>query len=146
MQYRNLYKLFWENDSPVMEERIQLILENLMDAYFYQQEVEITREAFVGNRIVDFKLYRNNDEEEKVLIEIKKANSVRLEKGYEKQLTEHMLSTKYKNAFYIIACFTDSEYDKAVSFIREHIYTDTIQLYINIFILDLRKRKTASVL
>lgn len=56
-----------------------------------------------------------------------------------------MLSSKYKNAFYLIACFTDEEYEKSYRFIREHVYTDMVQLYINIRILDLRKRKTASV-
>lgn len=55
-----------------------------------------------------------------------------------------MLSSNYKNAFYLIACFTDNEYERSVKFIRNHVYTDTIQLYINISILDLRKRKTAS--
>ncbi len=59
-------------------------------------------------------------------------------------MTDYMLSTNYKNAFYLIACFTDSEFRKAEQFIRNHVYTDTIQLYINISILDLRKRKTAS--
>ena len=145
IQYGNLYKLFWENDIPVKEERIQLILENIMDAYFYNQEVEITREALLGNGKVDFKLYKTNHEEEKLLIEIKRGNSSYLKKGYEKQLTDYMLSTNYKNAFYLIACFTDSEYERSVRFIRNHVYTDKIQLYINISILDLRKRKTASI-
>lgn len=146
LQHGNLYKLFWMNDVPVKEERIQLILENIMDAYFYNQDIEITREALLGNGKVDFKLYRNSDEEEKILIEIKRASSSYLKKGYEKQLTDYMLSSRYKNAFYLIACFTDEEYDKSMRFIREHVYTDAIQLYINISILDLRKRKTASVL
>lgn len=140
-----MYKLFWEKDSPVKEERIQLILENIMDAYFYNQEIEITREALLGSGRVDFKLYRNSREDEKVLIEIKRASSSYLKKGYENQLTEYMRSSKYKNAFYLIACFTDDEYEKSERFIREHVYTDTIQLYINIAILDFRKRKTASI-
>ena len=72
IQYGNLYKLFWVNDKPVKENIIQLILENIMDAYFYNQEIEITREALLGNGEVDFKLYKNNHEDEKVLIEIKK--------------------------------------------------------------------------
>ncbi|CQR52528.1 hypothetical protein [Paenibacillus riograndensis] len=144
LKYGNLYKLFWENEDPVREERIQLILENIMDAYFYNQAVEITREAMLGNGKVDFKLYKNTNEDEKVLIEIKKAKNY-VKKGYEKQLTDYMLSTKYKNAFYLIACFTDDEYDKSMKFIREHVYTDTIQLYINISILDFRKRKSASI-
>lgn len=145
LHYGNLYKLFWENDVPVKEERIQLILENIMDAYFYNQEVEITREAMLGNGKVDFKLYKNSNEDEKVLIELKRASSSYFKKGYEKQLTNYMLSTKYKNAFYLIACFTDDEYDKSKKFIREHVYTDTVQLYVNISILDFRKRKSASI-
>ena len=116
-----------------------------MDAYFYNQEIDITREALLGNGQVDFKLYQNNKEDEKILIEIKKANNPKLKKGYEKQLTDYMLSSKYKNAFYLIACFNDEEYERVLRFIREHIYTDTIQLYINISILDLRIRKTASL-
>ncbi|MBU7320344.1 hypothetical protein [Paenibacillus oleatilyticus] len=56
LNYGNLYKLFWENNTPVREERIQLILENIMDAYFYNQEIDITREALLGNGKVDFKL------------------------------------------------------------------------------------------
>ena len=145
IHHGNLYQLFWCNDEPVNEKRIQLILENIMDAYFFNQKVEITREALVGNGKVDFKLYKNSDEEEKVLIEIKRASSSYLKKGYEKQLTDYLYSSEYKNAFYVIACFTDEEYDKSVSFIRNHVYTDTIQLYINISILDFRKRKPASI-
>ena len=109
------------------------------------QAIEITREALVGNGRVDFKLYKADHEDEKVLIEIKRGSSSYLRKGYEKQLTDYMLSTNYKNAFYLIACFTDSEYERSERFIRNHVYTDTIQLYINISILDFRKRKTASI-
>jgi len=144
IEYGSLYKLFWEKEQPVKEERIQLILENIMEAYFYKQEVDISRESRLGTGQVDFKLYKNNHEDEKVLIEIKRASSSYLKKGYEKQLTEYMLSSKYKNAFYLIACFTDNELDRAERFIKNHVYTDTIQLYINISLLDLRKRKSAS--
>lgn len=99
----------------------------------------------MGNGKIDFKLYNADHEEEKVLIEVKRGSSSYLKKGYEKQLTDYMLSTNYKNGFYLIACFTDSEYERCMRFIRNHVYTDTIQLYINISILDLRKRKTASI-
>ena len=143
-QYGNLYKLFWENDKPANEGRIQLILENIMDAYFYNQEVDITREAQLGSGKVDFKLYRSSQPDEKILIEIKRASSTYLKKGYEKQLIDYMRSSKYKNAFYLIACFTDEEYEDCERFIRENVYTDEFQLYINIAILNFRKRKTAS--
>lgn len=146
IKFGSLYKLFWENGEPVNEDKIQIILESLMDAYFYNQEVDITREALLGTGQVDFKLYRNYCEDEKILVEIKKANNPHLKRGYEKQLTEYMLSSKYKNSFYLIACFTDKEYERTMRFIHEHIYTDTVQLYINISVLDLRIRKTASLL
>lgn len=142
----NLYRLFWEHDEPVKEERIHLILENIIDAYFYNQDVEITREAVVGDGKVDFKIYRNGQEGEKILVEVKRASSTYLKKGYEKQLTSYMKTSKYKNAFYLVACFTDDDYEKTVRFISENVYTDTIQLYINISILDLRKRKAPSLL
>ena len=144
ISHGSLYRLFWENGKPVNEGKIQVILENIMDAYFQGQEIDITREALLGTGQVDFKLYRDHGKDGKILIEIKKADSPALRKGYEKQLTEYMRSSKYMNSFYLIACFTDEEYDRAHRFIKEHIYTDTVQLYINIAVLDLRIRKTAS--
>lgn len=144
MHHCSLYKLFWDGDIPAKEDKIQLILENIMDAYFYKQEIEIIREAMLGNGKVDFKLYKNHHEDEKILIEIKRAHSSYLKKGYENQLTNYIASSGYKNAFYLIVCFTDAEYTKALRFIGENVYTDTFQLYINISILDASKRKTAS--
>lgn len=140
----NLYKLFWSDNIPVNEGRIHLILENIMSAYFYNKNIDISREAVIGTGKVDFKLFKSNEEDEKVLIEVKLAKSTRLQSGYEKQLVDYMLSSEYRNAFYIIACFNDEEYEKTLKFIRENIYTDTYQMYINISILDLRKRKVPS--
>ena len=142
----NLNQLFWVDNRPVNEERIHLILENIMDAYFHNKDIEITREALVGNGKVDFSLLKNDNEKEKILIEVKRANSSYLKKGYENQLTKYMYASNCKNAFYLIACFTDSEYNTAYKFIRENVYTDEIQMYINIAVLDLRKRKVPSKL
>lgn len=139
----NLNQLFWVDNRPVNEERIHLILENIMDAYFHNKDIEITREALVGNGKVDFSLLKNDNEKEKILIEVKRANSSYLKKGYENQLTKYMYASNCKNAFYLIACFTDSEYNTAYKFIRENVYTDEIQMYINIAVLDLRKKKSS---
>lgn len=142
----NLNKLFWVDDKPVNEGRIHLILESIMDAYFHNKDIEIIREALVGNGKVDFKLLKSNDEKEKILIEVKRASSSYLKKGYEEQLTKYMHAANCRNAFYLIACFTDNEYDKAYKFIRENVYTDEYQMYINIAVLDLWKRKAPSKL
>lgn len=123
---------------------MQLILENIMDAYFYKQKIDISREVITGDGKVDFKLYRSDPVDEKLLIEVKMAKTADLRKGYEKQLTEYMHSSQYDNAFYLVACYTDEEIEKVEKFRQENICTDMFQMYINISILDLRKRKPVS--
>lgn len=140
----SLSKLFWEKDMPIREDKIQIILESLMEAYFYNKGVDITREALLATGKVDFKLHKNNKENEKILIEVKKANSSYLKSGYERQLIEYIRTSKCTNAFYLIVCFTDKEYDKTIRFIKNNIYTDNYQMYINISILDVRKKVPAS--
>ncbi len=140
----SLSKLFWEKDTPIREDKIQIILENLMEAYFYNKGVDITREALLATGKVDFKLHRNNGENEKILIEIKKASNPYLKAGYENQLIDYIRTSNCTNAFYLIICFTDKEYEKAVNFIRNNIYTDSYHMYINISILDVRKKVPAS--
>ena len=140
----SLSKLFWEKDTPIREDKIQIILENLMEAYFYNKGVDITREALLATGKVDFKLHRNNRENEKILIEIKKASNPYLKAGYENQLIDYIRTSNCTNAFYLIICFTDKEYKKAINFIRNNIYTDSYHMYINISILDVRKKIPAS--
>ena len=139
----SLSKLFWEKDTPIREDKIQIILENLMEAYFYNKGVDITREALLATGKVDFKLHRNN---EKILIEVKKASNPYLKAGYENQLIDYIRTSNCTNAFYLIICFTDKEYEKAVNFIKNNIYTDSYHMYINISILDVRKKIPASKL
>ena len=128
-RHKELYKLFWENERPVSEPRIQLILGCIIDAFFH------------------FLFHRNAETDEKVLVEVKCASSIAyLRHGFEKQLVAYLLSSKYRHAFYLIACFTDEEYALTKKFIAENVYTEEIQLYVNIRILDLRKRPTASAL
>lgn len=136
----SLAELFWENGKQISEKRIQIILENIMDAYFIGKGVDISREVLIKNGQVDFKLFRSNNKNEKILIEVKKASSSYLKCGYEKQLLEYIKYSGCRNAFYLIVCFTDHDYEIANKFIRENIYTDTYQMYINISILDARKK------
>ena len=142
ISYGTLSKLFWNNNQPISEDMIQIIIDNLMNAYFKNTRIDITREAKLGNGNVDFKV---TDGKERILIEIKKAyNSTYLKKGFEKQLLDYIESSKCDNAFYLIACFTDDDIKIYNKFINENIYTDTYRMYINISCLDVRKKIPAS--
>ena len=140
--YGTLNRLFWENNKPINERKIQIILENEFETYFYNKNIDISREVLTGNGQIDFKFFKNKDE--KILIEVKIASSSYLKKGYEKQILDYLHASNYKNAFYLIVCFTDEDYKIATNFIKENIYTEHFNLYINISLLDVRKRKTAS--
>lgn len=136
----SLSDLFWENGTQINEKKIHTIMENIMDAYFIGKGVDISREVLIKNGQVDFKLFRNDNKDEKILIEVKKASSSYLKAGYEKQLCNYIEYSNCDNAFYFIVCFTDNDYKIAENFIRNHVYTDTYQMYINISILDVRKK------
>lgn len=140
----SLSDMFWEHDKQVNEKKIHIIIENIMDAYFIGKEVYISREVLVKNGQVDFKLFRSNQKNEKILIEVKKANSSYLKSGYENQLCNYIRYSGCRNAFYLIICFTDNEFKIANDFKNNHVYTDTIQMYINIAILDVRKKLAPS--
>lgn len=142
VKYGSLNKLLWSEGKPVNEPQIQLVLENVIDAYFEGKPVDITREAQLSDGKIDFKFYKNM--EERALIEIKRADSSYLKRGYEQQLLSYLLSSNYTNAFYLIVCFTDHDLERATSFIRESVYTDTMRLYINISLIDARMRRPAS--
>ncbi|MBR3613614.1 MAG: hypothetical protein IKL55_00340 [Clostridia bacterium] len=140
----SLAELFFENENPINEKKIHVILENLMNAYFIGKGVDISREVLLKNGQVDFKLFRNDKKEEKVLIEVKKASSSYLKAGYEKQLCDYIRYSGCKNAFYMIVCFSDNDYKIANNFIKNHVYTDNFQMYINIALLDVRKKVAPS--
>lgn len=138
----SLSKLLWKNDVPVKEDTIQIVIENMMDAYFHNSDIDVTREARLGNGNIDFKV---SDGKEKVLIEVKKAySSSYLKKGFECQLLDYVNSSNCDNAFFLVACFTDEDIKKYKKFIKENVYTDNYRMYINIDYLDVRKKIAAS--
>lgn len=140
----SLSDLFWENEKSINEKKIHVILENMMDAYFLGKGVDISREVKIKNGQVDFKLFRSDNKGEKILIEVKKASSSYLKAGYEKQLCDYIRYSDCKNAFYLIVCFTDEDYKSANDFIKNHVYTDNFQMYINIALLDVRKKLSSA--
>lgn len=130
----NLAFMFWEETEPMKESKIQIVLENIMDAYFHNQDIDISRETSVGSGNIDFKFYKNK--KEKILFEIKKASNTHLKAGYEKQLIEYMKSCRCKNAYYIIICYTKEEIQKVKSFIKTFEKIDEYHDYIKIELID----------
>lgn len=130
---QNLSMMFWENNQPMTEPRIQVVLENYIDAYFHNFDIDINRESFVGSGKIDFKFFKNK--REIVLFEIKKAENSNLKAGYETQLVEYMKSCNCKQAFYLILCFNDKDYKRANNFIKK---LENKNPNIEIIILDVR--------
>lgn len=141
INHGSLSKMFWSNDKPVNCKRLQLIFDNLIGTYYHNHDIDILWNSKVQNNAIDFNIYKARNEEDKYLIQFKRAGSY-LKKGYEKKLIDD--SFLYKNAFYVILCFTNTEYEETISFIREFVYTETITLYVNVTVLDMRPKNTAS--
>ncbi len=134
MKERNLAFMFWVNDEAINEERIQLVLENIFEIYFSNEDVDITRESLIGSGRIDFKFYKNI--KEKVLIEIKKAKSSNLKNGYEKQIRAYMDSWNCKIGYYVIICFNDKEIEKVNKLIKE--FNKSEEYDIKVKVLDAR--------
>lgn len=132
----NLSFMFWKNGKPMDESHIQIVLENIFDSYFYNREIDITRESVVGRGKIDFKFYKSK--KEKTLFEIKKACTSYLKHGYEKQIIDYMNSIHCNKAYYIIFCFTDDEIKKVQHFIDNLNKNKTFNEFINIVVLDVR--------
>lgn len=132
----SLAYLFWKNNKECSETEIQVMLQNIIDAYFYNEEIDISRESNVGSGEIDFKFYKNKDE--KVLFELKKAKNTHLKKGYFNQLIQYMKSTHSKKAFYIIICFNDKDIKQANKFIVDLDDTNEYYAYIKTIIFDVR--------
>ncbi len=132
----NLSFMFWNNDKELDENQIQVVLENIIEAYFYNQDIDITRESLVGNGQIDFKFYKNKNE--KILFEIKKASHPKLKSGFETQIVQYMKSIECKKAYYLIICFTDKDYEKVLQFIKTIKITNEYHQAITVSILDAR--------
>ena len=139
IEKKKLSELFWIKDIPMQETEIQVLLENIMDNYFYRQTLDITREALIGPGKIDFKFFSSSNE--KVLLEVKKGKSSNLEQGYYKQIINYMKSWDCKSAFYLIICYTQSELNRANKLRQNVTFTDPLHYKIKIIILDVRKKE-----
>lgn len=138
----SLTKLFWNNKTTASEKQIQVIIDNLMTAFYHKKDIEILWKSDIKYNNINFIIYKRRDENKQFFLQFQRANKEILKEGYEKKLQDH--SRNYKGSYYIILCFTDEEYKIAEEFIDSYVYTEIFTLYLNITIFDLRKKLSAS--
>ena len=143
LNYGSLVKLLWNNSDPVSYEKIQIIIDNILTSYYANQNVEILWKSFVEEECLSFVFWKRFDEKKKILFEIRKPDKTYLTSKYVDVLLKKY--ENYKNAFYSFICFTDEEYNIINDFIHKYIYTDQYTMYLNVTVLDARKKVSASI-
>ncbi len=142
IKYGNLNKLFWNKEQRINKEEIKYLIDNILATHFYNMEVEITWTASCTDNSVYFEFNKRRDEKNKVLLKLCDVQAKYIKKGFKKVLFDE--SYNYSSAFYLFLCFTDYEYNLIKKYIKNNIYTKDFVSYLNVYIIDLRKRKTAS--
>lgn len=96
-----LNTLFYDGKEKVKNEAaIQLAFYGVAEAYCEANKIMIARESNSGRGPVDFKFGSNN--ENSVLVEIKKSDNSHIKSGIARQLPEYMKSEKSRKAIYLI--------------------------------------------
>ena len=142
VQYGSLNKLFWNKDQRINKEEIRYLIDNILATHFYNMEVEITWVSNCTDISVYFEFNKRRDDKSKVLLKLYDVKAKYIKKGFKDVLINE--SHNYSSAFYLFLCFTDYEYNLIKKYIRNNIYTKEYVSYLNVYIMDLRKRKTAS--
>mgnify|MGYP000349873285 CR=1 FL=1 len=142
IEHGDLLKLIWNDNQPVYENEIQLIFDVMISAYFETQEIELVWHSLIVEQRIIFEFWKRRQENKKNLLSIRVVNENYLEKGFEEVLISQ--SENYERAFHLFISFTDEQYNAILNFQRQYIFTDTLKLYLNFYIVDARKKPTAS--
>jgi len=140
VKYKSQYKLFWNDNVPLIEIDTCIRLEAIFLAYFQKTKVIIDREVDIGTGKIDFRL--SNNLSEKVLIEVKQGGSQGLLRGLVKQLVHYMDAEKCLEAYYLIVCYTKEEVQKSEKFLSQMPVIPNKR--IDVKILDVSHKITAS--
>ena len=82
------YLLLWEKDEPVLESKIQIYIDNILQIMCKYYDIDLNRETHTGRGLIDFKFSKG--QLFKVLLEIKKAESPSLIRGLKNQLITYL--------------------------------------------------------
>lgn len=143
----SLSKMFWNEKKAVSLKQIQIIIDNLIATYYENENIELNWESFFKEDSLYFELFKSRDEDKKALLFLEKVDKEKLIDGYTNNLMN--ISKQYEYSLFFIICFTDEEYELTKEFINTHIYKDLgngyiSELYLNLNILDVRNKKSAS--
>lgn len=101
VENNGLNTFFYDGKSKVKNETaIQLAFYGVAEAYCEANKIMLARESNSGRGPVDFKFGSNN--ENSVLVEIKKSDNSHIKSGIIRQLPEYMKSEKSRKAIYLI--------------------------------------------
>ncbi|MEX2901633.1 hypothetical protein HBO01_04695 [Pseudomonas rhodesiae] len=101
VENNGLNTLFYDSKAKVKNETaIQLAFYGIAEAYCEANKIMIARESNSGRGPVDFKFGSNN--ENSILVEIKKSDNSHIRNGIVRQLPEYMKSEKSRKAIYLI--------------------------------------------
>lgn len=101
VENNGLNTLFYDGKSKIKNETaIQLAFYGIAEAYCEANKIMIARESNSGRGPVDFKFGSNN--ENSVLVEIKKSDNSHIKNGIVRQLPEYMKSEMSRKAIYLI--------------------------------------------
>ncbi|MCP3032376.1 hypothetical protein LF817_13605 [Halobacillus sp. A1] len=139
------YKLLWNEKPrvPRKEEASQLLLYGMVKEHCRLNNVDLTRESDAGRGPVDFKF--SNGYKPRVLIEVKRANSSKLEHGLESQLPQYLASEDVKVGYYVVIVQKDEELSKARNLKDEAVsLTEKLGKEIQVFIIDATDQKPSA--
>jgi hypothetical protein len=138
--------LLWnDNKKPKRENAAQLLCLGIIDNHCKTNNIDLTREAYVGRGFVDFKVSRGYAL--RALIEVKKVNNSKFWNGLEIQLPTYMFSESIKVGYFIVIVLTDKDLQR-IDRIRELAKTVSVKLKydIKVISIDARVKPSASKL
>ncbi|MGY4691009.1 hypothetical protein [Salibacterium sp. K-3] len=139
------YKLLW-NDKPRVprkEEISQLLFYGISKEHCRINNIDMSREVDAGRGPVDFKF--SNGYSSRVLIEVKRASSSKLDQGLEQQLPQYLKSEEVNIGYYVVIVQRDEERSK-VNALKEEAkkISEKLGKDIQVFLIDATDEKPSA--
>lgn len=139
------YRLISDNGKPGSEKKVQTAFLFYFKEYCKTLNIDVTKESDTGRGPVDFRF--SNGVDFISHIEIKKDSHPKIKDSLKKQLKTYMDSEKVRIGFLIIVDFGEKDLVEELKTLkRDKINLEKEGKYIEIIVVDARKKKSASKL